>query len=122
MTIPNISEGQPVTIELLNKLIDAANDTPFDITAGYGGSFQSSGDKLRIESASVVAKTVGWGVGAVTFMRPFSKTPIVVASWGDTTNVAGHLVVLRPSAKNFAFSGAKANVPNVRVNYIAIGV
>ena len=122
MTIPNLSEGQPVTISLINKLIDAANDTPFDITAAYGGNFSSSGEKLRIESASVVVGTVDWGIGTVSFMRPFTKTPIVIAGWGDNTNVGNHLVVFRPNSRNFSFTGAVPNIPNVRVNYIAIGV
>lgn len=106
----------------MNKLIEASNDTPFDITASYGGNFSSSGDKLRIESASVVVNTVGWGVGVITFMRPFSKPPIIIANWGDNVNVVGHLTILKPNARNFTFTGAKQNIPNVRVNYIAIGV
>lgn len=138
--IPQMSDGEPLTLDKINEIIGKANDRRIvasvqALPQGGMTEYQTNDAKsvIRIEARSVVVTTAdsgGYSIATVPFAGTyFTQAPLVVASWGDlndTVNNGGKInapVVLRKTITNAQFQVYGAVKPNsrVRVNYIAIG-
>lgn len=148
-SIPRISDGQPVTYEFLNLLVDAVNQLSNPETGGANQDIEVTGSSYSLNKNDPVAIVVGrftLEFGALTgrggsvraktiqFDGQFKNTPLVFLSAVDDTadeaNTTSYISVVATKVSKTSFTcrgrrtyaGKKAmQEDNITVNFVAIG-
>lgn len=149
-SIPRISDGQPVTYEFLNILVDAVNKLSNPETGGANQDIEVTGSSYSLNKNDPVAIVVGrftLEFGALTgrasgsvraktiqFDGQFKNTPLVFLSAVDDTadaaNTTSYISVVATKVSKTSFTcrgrrtyaGKKAvQEDTITVNFVAIG-
>lgn len=137
--IPTLSDGQPLTYEVINKIIeklgsikDPTQDQSQDILVYNRKINPSSKDKIQIVSAEKGFNFTASKIDhteTVQFEKEFSKMPVVVASVIDPAKGGSPdmiaFTIFDQTLKDFkiklkVLKSSKKEIP-LRISYIAIG-